>query len=113
MNLAQLAFQPGIIRQPMSHADRARLLDELPEWHVELDGHDQLVAAFPFKDFDAALAFAQRVGAIADRYNHHPELVVTYGRVIVKWWTHTAGGVTGNDFVLARETSRLTTTTAN
>ena len=66
-----------------------------------------LVATFEFENFNEALAFVQRVGVLAEEYNHHPELVLTYGRVIAKWWTHTANGITDNDFVMARETGRM------
>jgi len=107
MSIHDLEFQQGIVRQPLTSAECSRLLAELPEWHIEHDPCDTLVAAFAFRDFALALQFANGLGELADRYNHHPELIVSYGRVVVKWWTHTANGITGNDFVLARETRAI------
>ena len=84
------------------------LLAELPAWSIEVvDGVTRLSRAFAFADFKSALAFAQLVGAEAEAEDHHPELVVTWGRVTVGWWTHAIGGLHRNDFVMAARTSAL------
>jgi 4a-hydroxytetrahydrobiopterin dehydratase len=80
----------------------------VPEWElVEEDGIRRLRRAFRFDDFAQALAFADRVGALAERQGHHPALLVEWGRTTVTWWTHAIGGLHRNDFVMAAKTDRL------
>ena len=110
MGIDDLSFHNGIIRQPMSRAQCAALLAELPGWRIETADHEMLAAAFEFADFVEAMSFANRVGELAETLNHHPELTVAWGSVSVKWWTHTARGITVNDIVLARETAKLAVT---
>jgi 4a-hydroxytetrahydrobiopterin dehydratase len=84
------------------------LLGVLPGWSVEWEaGIPMLVRAFTFRDFADAVGFANRVGALAEAENHHPRLVIEYGRVSVSWWTHAIGGLHRNDFILAARTNRL------
>ncbi len=67
----------------------------------------RLRKTFRFPNFQEALAFANRVGALAEEKNHHPRLVVEWGRVTVEWWTHSQGGVTDKDLEMARLTDDL------
>lgn len=93
---------------PLSDEDARALLSGVPGWEIAVvDDVPRLTRSFKFEDFASALAFANRVGAEADREDHHPELVVTWGRVTVGWWTHAIGGLHRNDFVLAARTDRL------
>ena len=74
------------------------------EWS-EVDG--ALERTFAFKDFREALAFVNRVGELAETENHHPDIAIHYNRVTLRWWTHTAGGITDRDRELAEKTSGL------
>jgi 4a-hydroxytetrahydrobiopterin dehydratase len=89
--------------------DEARALAaEIPGWSIEVvAGVPRLTRSFAFPDFASALAFANRVGAVAEAADHHPELRVEWGRVTVGWWTHAIGGLHRNDFILAARTDRL------
>ena len=60
-----------------------------------------------FRDFAEALAFVNRVGELAEVENHHPDIAIHYNRVTLRWWTHTAGGITDRDRDLADKTSGL------
>ena len=92
----------------VAESKRAELLTELCEWVCEpVAGVDQLVAHFSFEDFVSGLTFVQRVADIAEAENHHPRLVLEWGRVEVSWWTHTIRGLHMNDFILAARTSAL------
>lgn len=66
-----------------------------------------LERTFRFESFPAALAFVNRVGELAEQENHHPDIAVHYRDVTLRWWTHTAGGVTGRDRELAEKTGEL------
>ena len=62
---------------------------------------DALERTFTFDDFRGALAFVNRVGELAEAENHHPDIAIHYNRVTLRWWTHTAGGITDRDRELA------------
>ena len=72
---------------------------QLPAWQV-IDGH-HLFRRFEFPDFAQALAFVNRVGAIAEAQGHHPDLLLSWGKVEVTTWTHKIDGLTESDFILA------------
>jgi 4a-hydroxytetrahydrobiopterin dehydratase len=86
----------------------AGFMAELPGWEIVAEGGIQrLRRTFEFRDFKAALAFTNRVGAIAEADNHHPELLTEWGKVTVAWWTYTIKGLHVNDFILAAKTDQL------
>lgn len=88
---------PRVARQ-----EAETLLADLPGWEIVVEnGIEQLVATFKCKNFVAALAFANRVGELAEAADHHPRIVVEWGRVSVAWWTHAIGGLHRNDFIMA------------
>lgn len=73
----------------------------------EREGIPRLERAFRFPDFAGAMDFARRVGAAAEAADHHPSLLVEWGRVTVSWWTHKIRGLHRNDFVMAAKTDAL------
>jgi len=76
----------------------------IADWS-EVDG--ALERTFQFDSFVAALDFVNRVGGLAEAENHHPDITINYTRVTLRWWTHTAGGVTDRDRDLAGKTDEL------
>jgi len=81
---------------------------QVPEWQViERDGVKQLERVFQFSDFVQALAFTNRVGAIAEAEGHHPALLTEWGKVTVTWWTHKIKGLHRNDFIMAAKTDEV------
>jgi 4a-hydroxytetrahydrobiopterin dehydratase len=93
---------------PASAEEIERLAREVPEWRVvEREGVRRLERTFTFRDFATALAFTNRVGALAEAEGHHPALLTEWGRVTVAWWTHAVGGLHRNDFVMAAKTDAL------
>ena len=75
-----------------------RIQRDLPGWRVN---GKELVARWIFPDFAAALAAAVRVGALAERADHHPDLSLGWGRLEVRLTTHSAGHLTEKDMALA------------
>lgn len=93
---------------PLSKEKIHEYLQELPDWALhELEGVQRITRAFNFPDFNAALDFTNRVGEIAEKVDHHPQLVTAWGRVTVSWWTYIIPGLHMNDFVLAARTDQL------
>jgi len=76
-----------------------------PEGWSEVDS--ALERTFQLESFVEALAFVNRVGELAEAENHHPDIAIHYNRVTLRWWTHTAGGITDRDRDLAQKTSGL------
>ena len=74
-------------------------------WRVVDEHH--LEREFRFPDFAKALAFTNKIGAVAEEQGHHPDIALGWGRVGVKIWTHAIDGLTRSDFVLAAKIDRL------
>lgn len=84
------------------------LLREIPDWTpVVRDGILQLERVFTFSDFAQALAFTNKVGALAEEAGHHPAILTEWGKVTVTWWTHKIRGLHKTDFILAARTDEL------
>jgi 4a-hydroxytetrahydrobiopterin dehydratase len=84
---------------PLADAAAAVLLGELDGWTIAAGR--RLVKDWRFPDFHSALEFVNRIGAIADAEGHHPDVTLAWGRAGLEIWTHAAGGLTENDFILA------------
>jgi 4a-hydroxytetrahydrobiopterin dehydratase len=94
--------------KPLGEDKIEEMHEDVPEWDViEIDGVKRLKRAFSFEDFEAALAFTNAVGEMAEKQDHHPKLVTEWGSVEVTWWTHKIGGLHQNDFIAAAKTDRL------
>ncbi len=94
--------------QPMGEPQIYQLMPQVPDWQVkEVNGEKCLERVFKFKDFAQALAFTDKVGAIAEKEDHHPRLITEWGKVTVDWWTHKIHGLHQNDFVMAAKTDTL------
>jgi 4a-hydroxytetrahydrobiopterin dehydratase len=82
--------------------DLAGYRQAVPDWNVvDRTGMPALERAYRFKNFEQALAFTNRVGALAEAANHHPAILTEWGRVTVTWWTHVIRNLHRNDFILA------------
>lgn len=75
------------------------------DWKV-VKGH-QLEKEYKFKDFAQALAFTNKIGAIAEKLDHHPDIELSWGKVKVILWTHSVGGLSEKDFNLAAKIDQL------
>ena len=90
---------------PLGRNEVEALQPEVPGWSVvDRDGVEVLEREFRFANFASALAFTNRVGALAEEAGHHPAVLTEWGRVKVAWWTHAIGGLHRNDFVVAART---------
>lgn len=93
---------------PLSSAEIATLSARLPGWTVDTDDAiPKLTRTVRATDFAEALAYVNRIGGLAEEADHHPRIVLEWGRVTVSWWTHTIKGLHRNDFIMAARTDRV------
>jgi 4a-hydroxytetrahydrobiopterin dehydratase len=64
---------------------------------------DALTRTYQFRNFSDSLTFVNRVGELAEKANHHPDIDIRYSKVTLSLSTHDAGGITQNDIDLARQ----------
>jgi 4a-hydroxytetrahydrobiopterin dehydratase len=89
----------------MERRRASELLRELDEgWTLNAEGH--LERTYRFSNFVDAMAFANRVGGIAEEQSHHPDLHVAWGKCTVEIWTHKIKGLTESDFYFAAKADR-------
>lgn len=80
---------------------------QLPNWQV-IDAH-HITRTFTFPDFQKALDFVNRVGAVAEQQGHHPDISLTWGKVGITLWTHSVNGLTESDFIMAAKIDQIPT----
>ncbi len=90
---------------PLEGEELAAYVAQVPGWSVA-EGH-HLERDFEFPNFVEALAFTNRVGALAEDQGHHPDIYLAWGTVGIKIWTHKINGLTESDFVLAAKIDHL------
>ncbi|TVQ15113.1 MAG: 4a-hydroxytetrahydrobiopterin dehydratase [Leptolyngbya sp. DLM2.Bin27] len=88
----------------LSDHDIQTQLSQLPDW--SLDGKT-ITCTRTFKDFITAIDFVNQLVEPAEAAGHHPDLQISYNRVVISLSTHDAGGLTGKDFAMAATISDL------
>ncbi|NRB38850.1 MAG: 4a-hydroxytetrahydrobiopterin dehydratase [Pseudomonadales bacterium] len=85
-----------------SDAEKKQWLAQIPDWEIiTIEGVEQLQRQYTFKNFVEAMAFAQKITDLAETHNHHPAILIEWGKCQVRWWTHKIHGLHENDFILA------------
>lgn len=74
-------------------------------WRVVDEHH--LEKEYKFPNFRDALAFANKVGELAEKIQHHPDIYLAWGKVKLTLWTHKIDGLTESDFVFAAKVESL------
>jgi 4a-hydroxytetrahydrobiopterin dehydratase len=83
---------------PLSDNEAALLAGQVPGWRLE---RQSLVRDFEFHNFQEAFAFLARVALLAEANSHHPDIHNSWNKVTLRFFTHTADGLTRNDFIMA------------
>ncbi len=73
----------------------------------EVDDNKKIKKKFKFKDFKEAMVFVNKVAGLAESERHHPDIEISYNIVEIELWTHAIGGLSVNDFILARKIEDL------
>ena len=90
---------------PLKGAELEALRKQVPGWDVVNEHHLKRGCTFP--DFQSALNFVNRVGAVAEEQGHHPDILLGWGKVEITTWTHAVDGLTESDFILAAKIDQL------
>lgn len=86
--------------KPMSRAATRDYVAAVPAWDLAKNAK-KITREFLFSDFKTALKFVNAVGKIAEREGHHPDIAIHYNQVVLDLWTHSIGGLSENDFIVA------------
>lgn len=90
------------IGRPLTKDEIAKCIATMDHnWHVTAQG--VLQGTYKFKNFEAALHFVNQIGSIANQENHHPDIHLSWGKVVVELTTHALKGLTENDFIIAQK----------
>lgn len=92
---------------PALSAARSReFLREIPQWTLRAEP-PLIERTFEFRDYPSTMAFANAVAEIAQREDHHPDLLISYKTCTVRYSTHAVGGLSENDFICAAKIDLL------
>jgi 4a-hydroxytetrahydrobiopterin dehydratase len=92
---------------PLSKEASEELLQQLkPEWMLIDDGR-MLANTYTFRDFVETINFVNKIAAVAEEEQHHPDLTISYSNLGVELSTHAIGGLSENDFILAAKIDRI------
>ena len=87
---------------------REELSKQIPDWEsIAVDGVERLRRVFKLKNYTQAVAFTNDIAVMAEGEDHHPLIVLEWGKVTVEWWTHKIEGLHRNDFISAAKTDSL------
>jgi 4a-hydroxytetrahydrobiopterin dehydratase len=94
----------GVPRKTAAEVDEA--LRSLAGWDAR-DGKTRIHKQYKFEDFVVAMRFVNALAALAESEGHHPDFAVHWNTVDVTLWTHSIGGLSDNDFIVAAKLDAL------
>ena len=83
------------------------LLSEINGWFLIEEPINKIQKIFSFKSYKDSVDFSNKVASLADDKDHHPQIVLEWGKVTVIWWSHKIEGLHKNDFICAAKTDKL------
>lgn len=90
--------------QPMNEATVHDHLAQVSGWQLNQGAIEKTYA---FKNYYETIAFVNALAWICNTEDHHPELAVSYSRCVVRFATHSVGGISINDFICAAKADAL------
>jgi 4a-hydroxytetrahydrobiopterin dehydratase len=92
----------------VTEQELAELIKQIPGWApIIRDEIMMLERTYSFSDYTQAVTFTNQVAEMADLEDHHPALLLEWGKVTVTWWSHKIRGLHKNDFICAAKTDEL------
>lgn len=104
MKLSEQTCQPVANMVPLSVKEAEAHLVQIPNWSL---AERKITRDFQFKNFHQAMDFVNRVAAIANEQDHHPDIAISYNKVKLILTTHKIGGLSTNDFIMAAKTDLI------
>lgn len=92
------------LKARLSEQETNNMLRQAPGWEMV---DNSIMKEFKFPNFVDAMKFANAITTIAEEENHHPDLHISWGKVRVELSTHSVGGLSTNDFIVAAKINRL------
>lgn len=92
--------------KPLSRDEALAYMPELKDWKLSEDTK-MISKEWTFKDFVKSVEFVNQVTDVAEMEGHHPDVHIHYNKVILELWTHSIGGLSENDFILAAKLDQL------
>ena len=83
--------------QPLQKNETARLSAEIPDWRLR---DERLQREFKFENFARAMEFVNKVAETAEQQDHHPDIYISYNKVVLTFFTHKVNALTKNDFIM-------------
>jgi len=102
-NLLHQKCQP-LTGEPMSDFVVRDHLAQVSGWHLN---NGAIEKTFSFKNYHETMAFVNALAWVAHTEDHHPDLAVSYSRCVVRFNTHSVGGISINDFICAAKADAL------
>jgi 4a-hydroxytetrahydrobiopterin dehydratase len=107
MGLAEKKCEPcrgGV--SPFPEEEALAYLAETPGWALAGNA-SRIERKFPFRDFASSMEFARKVGDLAEREGHHPDISFGWGYCTISFHTHRIRGLHENDFIMAAKVNAL------
>ena len=83
------------------------LLSQINGWVLIEEPINKIQKIFSFKSYKDSVDFSNKVASLADDEDHHPQILLEWGKVTVIWWSHKIEGLHKNDFICAAKTDKL------
>ena len=92
----------------LSEKEIQELAPQIPSWAIfEEEDIKKLICSFAFLNYKDSLGFVNKVAALAEKEDHHPVIILEWGKVTVLWWSHKIKGLHKNDFICAAKTDDI------
>ena len=91
----------------VSDNEASKLIKEIEGWDLINDGIKKLKKEFSFSNYSDSVDFSNKVADMADKEDHHPQIILEWGKVTVIWWSHKIKGLHKNDFICAAKTNKI------
>ena len=92
--------------KPFTRVQAKDYMDFLPDWILE-PGAKKITRSMVFGDFVEALKFVNKAGKLAEKEGHHPDIFISYNKVVLELFTHSIKGLSENDFIVAAKINHL------
>ncbi|MFP4522196.1 MAG: 4a-hydroxytetrahydrobiopterin dehydratase [Fibrobacterota bacterium] len=105
MRLSERSCSPD--KNLISSEQAREYLNKLDHWSMPEDEPELIRKEFIFNNYMEGAEFVMKVASSADSEDHHPDMTLKYKKVEVAFTSHKAGGLTENDFIMAKKTDKI------